>query len=261
MWTCVLFALLPVVHGADEGVRAVAPEKLSTSHFRPVSPGGTLRVVNPFGDVHARFGGYGNEAEILATSQRLESSRPELEMRFSTDGQRTDVVVADPGAADKEIGSRDRIDLVVFVPLGIALAVRTSDGTIAIKGLRGDVDASSVSGNIRLGSVKGRVRAKSSRGDILAELETGVTTEPQELVTETGEIEAWLWEDAQLRVEIRTSGQIRTDFSLDIEHQRFEEPSKHAVAVAGDGGAELLLRSKQGDVGLLRLVRHFQREP
>mgnify|MGYP001064198187 CR=1 FL=1 len=58
----------------------------------------------------------------------------------------------------------------------------------------------------------------------------------------------------------RTSGEISTDFSLQVERNRFEEPGKHALAVIGKGGPELSLASKRGNIHLLWLPRHFKRE-
>ena len=258
---CALLLLPTTIYASDDVDPGTLPGKETSGRFHEVSPGDSLHVVNPFGDVHARFGGYEDQAEILATSQRLETDRPELEVRLSREGTRADVLVAYSAPADERVGTRDRIDLVVFVPQGVALDVRTHDGRIEVKGLHGDVTASSLTGSIQVRSVSGRVRAKSARGDIVAHLETGVTGEPQDLSTETGNIEVWLWEDANLDVDLRTSGEISTDYSLSVEHQRFEEPSKHAVAVAGEGGTALSLKSKQGNVRLLRLFKHFKREP
>ena len=50
----------------------------------------------------------------------------------------------------------------------------------------------------------------------------------------------------------------KTDFSIDIEHRRFEEPGKIAVATVGKGGPGLDLSSKRGPILLLRLPRHFK---
>jgi hypothetical protein len=61
-----------------------------------------------------------------------------------------------------------------------------------------------------------------------------------------------------MKVAIATSGEISTDFSLTIDHRRFEEPGKQAVAIIGDGGPQLSLYSKRGRVRLLRLPRHFK---
>jgi hypothetical protein len=238
--------------------------KTTGQWFENIEPGGTVRVVNPFGDVYARFGGYENRVEVLATLQRSDVDQPELEVRLSRAGPGLDVGVAagaaDTGEADLPAPTaqrRDRADLVVFVPLGAVLDARTTKGRIDVKGLEGELIAGSTSGDIRVRSVDGRVRAKSSRGRISVAFESDATEEPQELTTETGEIEAYLWEDADLRVRIATSGEISTDFSIDIEHHRFEEPGKHAAATIGRGGPGLTLRSKRGAVRLLRLQRDF----
>jgi hypothetical protein len=91
-------------------------------------------------------------------------------------------------------------------------------------------------------------------------LENGVTAEAQQLSTITGDIEVYLWEDAGMEVDIKTSGEISTDFSIAVEHRRFEEPGKHATAIVGGGGPGLSLYSKRGRVKLLRLQKDFKPE-
>jgi hypothetical protein len=245
---------------ADGAVPKELDRKETSQWFETVRPGQTVRVVNRFGRVYARFGGYEAKAEILATSQRLEAELPELEVRFSHGGDSLDISVGFAGEAGETTETRDRIDLVVFVPEGARLDARTRDDLIDVKKLKGDVVASSLGGDLTINSVAGRVSAKTARGNITATLATGATTEPQDLTTQTGDIEVWLWEDADLSVSLATSGEISTDFTLAIEHHRFEEPSKHATAVVGAGGPELTLRSKQGRVRLLRLQKQFKPE-
>lgn len=259
LFACALLVAVGHTSG-DESVRDEFSRKDSTQWFETVEPGQTVRVVNLFGDVYARFGGYESKVEILATSQRLEASLPELEVRFDRGDHGLDITVGFAGEVDEGTETRDRIDLVVFIPEGVSLEARTGDGLIDIKKLKGDVLASSLKGDLRVHSVAGRVSAKTARGDITATLATGATTERQDLTTQTGDIEVWLWEDADMNVSLATSGEISTDFSLEIEHLRFEEPSKHAVAVVGRGGPELTLRSKQGRVRLLRLQKSFKPE-
>lgn len=244
----------PVDAGAEAGKR-------SSQWFRSVPPGGTLRVVNPHGDVYARFGGYDDRAEILATHQRLETELPELEVRFEPSDRALELSVGFARPFVEPVETRDRVDLVVFVPREIALDVETRDGAIEVKKLQSDVTAATAAGDVTIRSVQGRVQAKSGRGDLAVTLATGATSEPQRLATETGALAVWLWEDADFDVHLRTSGEIATDFSLEIEHRRTEEPSKHAVAVVGRGGPRLELSSKQGNVRLLRLNRHFRPEP
>ena len=72
-----------------------------------------------------------------------------------------------------------------------------------------------------------------------------------------GDIEVYLWEDASMEVHLATSGEISTDFTIEIEHRRFEEPGKHGRATLGAGGSVLSLHSKRGRVRLFRLQRDF----
>lgn len=223
-----------------------------------VEAGATVRVINPYGNVYSRFGGYTDEVEIQATSQRLEPDLPQLGVSFRPTDFGLDVRVGakETGVPDPET-TRDQVDLVIFVPRGVLLEIQTADGSIEAKGLKSDLSVSSVKGDILLRGVEGRVQAKTARGKISAVLESAVTDEAQSLTTETGEIEVHLWEDASLDARIATSGEISTDFSIEIEHRRFEEPGKHAVAGVGEGGPRLTLESRRGNVRLLRLQKDF----
>jgi len=225
-----------------------------------IDAGDTVRVVNPYGNVYARFGGYEPQVEILATSQRLESILPALETQIAHDPQANvlNVVVAFEGPVADGMTNRDRIDIVIFVPRGSTLDVQTLDGAIEVKKLQSDLVASSLKGDISTRDIEGRVQIKSARGDIAATLASNVTEQPQSIVSETGEISVQLWEDAHLDVTLATSGEITTDFSLAIDHRRFEEPAKHAQATVGKGGPLLNLQNKQGRIKLLRLNKSFR---
>ncbi len=229
-------------------------EKRAEQWFEPVEAGQTARVVNRYGNIYARFGGYEKRMELLATVQTLDPERPDLEVRRTpTDGGGLDVSVEDPAPNSK--GKRGRIDLVVFVPEGVALQAETEGDLIEIKGLHSDVSARTGTGDIRIRGVDGRVNVSTDRGEISVALESAATRQPQELVSKTGNIELHVWEDADFDVDLRTSGQITTDFSLQIEHRRFEEPGKIATTVIGEGGPRLAVSSKRGQIKLLRLIR------
>lgn len=224
--------------------------------FDPVRPGETARVSNPHGSIFARFGGYGEQLEILATRQRIEAGREALEVERRRVEGGLDVVVVDP-EQDPD-GRRDRIDLVVFVPKGVALEASTDDGSMEIKKLKSDLTASSVTGDIYIRGIGGRVNAKSARGSLEVTLSSGATDETQRLSTQTGDIMVHVWEDAAVDARLSTSGEISTDFSLTIEHRRLEEPSKHAVATINGGGPRLEMTSKRGRLRLLRLQKDYR---
>ena len=237
-----------------------APSKATRTWMEPVEPGATVRVINPYGNVYSRFGGYGDEVEIQATSQRLERELPALTVTRRPIENGLEVVVGAPGSDGDRIETRDRTDLVVFLPRGLRLDVQTDTGMIEAKGLKSDLIASSIRGDIKLRGIEGGVRVKTAHGRISAALESGVTEEEQALTTETGEIEVHLWEDASVEARVATSGEISTDFSIEIEHRRLEEPGKHAIARIGRGGPALTLSSKRGAIRLLRLQRDFTNE-
>jgi hypothetical protein len=228
--------------------------------FETIEPGGRVAIVNPLGNIYARFGGYEDRVEVLATLQERVDAPAGLDVALTRTQDGLDVNVSAGGVTVTTAGSvpPGRVDLVTFIPEGAVLDARTEAGRIEIKGLRGDVVASSVKGDIWIRSVRGRVRAKTARGDVSVALETGVTALSQDFTTETGDIEIELWEDADMSVDLATSGEISTDFSIEIDHHPFEEPGKHGTAVVGKGGPELRLRSKRGRIRLLRLQRNFK---
>jgi hypothetical protein len=255
-----LLALTAAPMAAQEHTADKSWKKETLQEFVTIEPGGTVRVDNPFGRIYSRFGGYENKVEILATIQRLDHGLPELKIDYSRSGPGLDITVraGDEGQEQKASVDRgDRIDLVVFVPEGAPLDARTEEDLIDVKGLKGDVAARSKKGDIRIRAVKGRVTARTDRGQLSAALETAVTEKAQEFSSVTGDIEIYLWEDADMNVEIKTTGEISTDFSITIEHHPFEEPGKHATAVVGKGGPRLSLYSKRGRAKLLRLQKDF----
>lgn len=245
------------------GVPVLASDTVETARTETIrrqetiAPGSVVRVFNGFGSITARFGGYEHRVELVATVQRLDPDAPPLELHTETTDAGIEINVAPSGEPLPygEPGRRDRVDLVVFVPLGCELELETVDDGIEVKGVKSEVTATSRTGEIRLRSVEGPIRAKTERGKILAILEYEATELPLELTTVTGEIEIHVWEDARLNVDLATSGEISTDFSMTVEHRRLEEPSKYASAVLGGGGPLLTVRSKRGRVRLLRLTR------
>ena len=145
-----LFALVILVAAGHLPAGESVPEefhgKTTQEWLETVRPGQAVRVMNLFGNVHARFGGYEGQVEILAAVQRLETDLPELQVRVSHSEQALDISVGTVDAADEKIETRDRVDLVVFVPQGSPLDVRTEDGLIDAKKLKSEVVASSRTG-------------------------------------------------------------------------------------------------------------------
>lgn len=238
-------------------------EKTTETWFEKVASGARVTVDNPHGNIWVRFGGYEDKVEILATAQRLEPELPPLVvLRDHEDGDlHVRVRVERKGEVETpEPERRDRIDLVLFVPIGRKVELNTLDDAIAVKGLKGDLKVRTVKGDVTLRKIEGAVDIRSERGKTMALLETGVTQANQSFESITGDIEVTIYENALHDVRIATSGLISTDFSLAIEHRRFEEPGKYATATIGDGGPQLTMTSKRGALSLLRQQKFFKQD-
>jgi len=236
-------------------------EKTTETFFGNVGKAGRVVVDNPHGNIWVRFGGYEDKVEIIATSQRLEPQLPKLLVERNRVEEDLFVrVVSEKPDAPAPSDRRDRIDMVLFIPIGRRVELSTIEDDIAVKGLKGDLSVNTIKGNVTLRKITGAVDIRTERGTVLALLESDVTKSDQHFETITGDIEVTVHEDAVHDVEIATSGIISTDFSIEIEHLRFSEPGKRARTSIGGGGPKLSINSKRGRVSLLRQQKFFARE-
>ncbi len=223
-----------------------------------VADGGNFVVTNRFGDVRARFGGYEGKAEVFATVQHFAAEGPRLAVTATESESGVEVMVGyyretDSGLVTvRDPEQRKRVDLVVFVPLGVPLRLVAEHGLTEVLGVRGDVRAVTTSGDVILRSVAGDVDVRTVSGDVVAVLAGRPAAGEQSIVSETGELTVHLDDDAHLTVHAATNERISTDFSMEIDHQPGRRPARRGVAVVGKGTTGLRLIS---DGGRVRLVR------
>src|SRR6185503_15415425 len=106
----------------------------------------------------------------------------------------------------------------------------------------------------------GDLDARSVRGPILATLDPWVPEHARKLSSLTGDLVVYLPEGAAAEVSAATSGEITTDFSIEITHVADAEPSKHALArIGGASGhaSPVSIETRQGQVKILRLQKVF----
>jgi hypothetical protein len=256
----VIAALFGCVHAAQlraETAPAQVSESLADIQLvrldltATLTDGTPVAVDNPYGDVRLRFGGYEHVLEIHAVTQQPDAAAV-IALEPSIDNDR--YLIAPRLPAGTLLAQGQRLDLVVFVPLGHAIAVRTERGAIESRSIRADLDLQSTSGDIAVRGTRGRVNARTGPGSIEASLGPAPAGSEQVLATTTGNIRLAVDDELNARLKLATSAVFATEFSLQVEPQPGQEPNKTAVAVVGKEQASIKVESRRGEIRLLRWI-------
>ncbi len=204
-----------------------------------------VRVINPYGDVRLRFGGYSSDMEIVSVKQNLDG---DLTLIITTDAN-TDLIEVKPASPSIQ-PQKSRLDVVVMVPLGKAVNVKTTSGLVEARGLRAPLTVQTDAGRVRLNKNKAAINVKTNSGDIAAVLLKDVTKKPQTFSSVTGAVEVWVAENDTVTAHLETSGDLITHFSLEVERVPHAEPDKKAIATINGGGHVVKLNSRRGQVAI-----------
>jgi hypothetical protein len=238
---------------------APAQEPLGESDWRidrfdervDLAAGAAVAVENLVGEIRVRVGD-ASELDLHAIVQRhaKDSREPRVAVSDGPVGKRVVASFAEgnPGAPLPELDRR-RIDIVVTVPPGTALDLRSDAGLIEVKGAVGDLAAESIRGDLRLW-VERSTRARTERGSISAFLLGDGWSQSATFETLTGAIEVELPATADVDLRLETTGRISTDYTVAVEWTGRRH--KLATGRVGEGGPEVLLRSENGPVAVLR---------
>lgn len=213
---------------------------------------GEIVIHNEYGDIRCRSTD-GDQVVLVANIQRHKDDPRRAEIRVEP-GERLEIAVDYPPDAEatgltREMEKR-RVDVSVLIPHGVRLEAKTKGGLIEAKGLSAPAHADSHTGNIVL-KTSAPVAAYTERGTIDVTFSKTSWGEAVRLETLTGDIAVWLPPDASVAVEAATTGELSTDFSIDVEH-RPPNDKKHAMAKIGGGEAKLGIETEKGRVKLFR---------
>lgn len=220
-----------------------------------ISPGATVDVTNLHGDIRARRVN-GSNVFLIGMIQKAGREAADPVIEAINDEKTLTISVKYPeldGAGKNGPSSASpvrRVDLTVLIPAGGALRAETDKGFIQAKGIKGDVIARSSTGNIVI-TTHGCADARTERGSISVHLKNPVWNKSPTLETLTGDIQARLPKNADVEVLVETSGEITTDYSINIERAR-DSHLKRARAVVSDGGRTMRIKSDRGNIKLLR---------
>ena len=250
----------------------------------PVEPGRSIHIENPHGDVRARL----NEIprlDVFAVIQLQDHDplRADVQIIETPEGVKVDVryVAKETGGQEGERGATSaeagrqaeiaggqaqeaeeheseddfirRVDLVVYVPAGSALNVRTADGTIEARRIKSDVVAETTGGEVTV-ITEGSARAKTTSGSILAVLLNDNRNRSSRFETETGPITLQVPDDLNVLIRARTSGQITSEYPLEASPPAGVSP-EDTVVLVGAGTHDVRLESKDGKVEILAWKR------
>jgi hypothetical protein len=185
-------------------------------------------------------------ARVVATADTDADARQIVsDVRITTDGGR---VRADgPG----RMGDRRWwVSWRVSVPRSQALRLDTSNGSIAITGVRAEVEAEAGNGSLRLSDLGGRVRAATRNGSVTVDL-TGTRWEGDRLDVETtnGSVRVHVPDGYAAHLETgTTNGSVRIDFPITVQGRLNRDVSTDI----GGGGPTVRVRTHNGSVRIER---------
>lgn len=263
--TLIGLALLPLAAPAPGQETPPAPfgvpgfEIERVSRVATVAEGLGVIVLNRFGDVRARFGGYEGHLEVFANVQQFADEGPRLAVEARETPAGVEVRVGYPAGESGELvtapepGWRKRADMVVWVPRGAPLSVTTGDGLVDVRGLESDVRAATAGGAISARKMLGDLDFRSASGDLLVVLESWSPARRHSFASETGDLSVVLGEEADTSISVATSGLISTDISLRLDYRADRIPVRRAEALLGEGSGTISISSGDGHVRLIRL--------
>jgi hypothetical protein len=222
----------------------------------PVAPGERINLENLHGDVRLRRNGIprldvfvviqlqeqdplGADVQIIDTDEGLA-----VDVRYVAKEQEREA--GDPPAEPTDFIRR--VDMVVYVPSGSPVHVRTDDDLIEARETKSDIIAESTSGDLTIVTA-GAVRARTESGSILTVMLSDEPGRSSVFETDTGDITVQVPDDLDIRLRAKTAGRITSEYPP-VEADT-EGPGIHETVVqVGTGVHEAQVDSRTGDIDI-----------
>ena len=195
------------------------------------------------------------EIQIKAPSKSKANELYEkLKFKVDAGGDRVSIEADLPRIRQVGFGLGDhtsiRIRYDVKVPRQTSLKLKTTNGCIEARGVRGAFDLESVNGGVDLWSAGGQGRLKTVNGSITCHLDEFSSGGDLELKTTNGGVELHLPEKAGGDLDAKTvNGRVRLDFALEGE---IRVKRSRISGQLGDGGGSINLRATNGNISVNR---------
>jgi hypothetical protein len=232
---------------SSPGTRAIAPQiERRDQEFDLDKSIARVEIVNRHGEINVR-GNDESAVGIHAVIQRMPPDLANAELRSRREGDTLRIEAVFPRTQDDRAG---RIDLAVYVPASLAIALTTRAGRIAARKRQGPLEATTESGEI-LASSHARLALHSGSGQIRA-IAIGKRWNGESRVsTDSGRIVLLVPTFGDIALDAQTGGRLSTDFGLSVQQSK---GLSSARAHYGAGSSALVVRSGTGEVVLAQLV-------
>lgn len=209
-----------------------------------------VSIDNPWGEINIRSREK-REVGIHAVIQRLPPRYAAPRFRSHREGATLHIDVTMDGATPGSLPSQGRIDVAVYLPGDLALALHTRDGRISAKRRAAAVEASSQSGELLVSS-RDRLTLHAGSGQIRA-VAIGARWDGRSVIsTDSGRIVLMVPTFGDIALDATTGGRLINDFGLSVASDA--SGSSHAAARYGQGVSPLAVRSRTGEIVLEQLV-------
>lgn len=183
----------------------------------------TLRVRNPAGDVEiTALETTETTVEVVPRGSSGKDNAERTRVELSADG-----TVLDVEAPERRFGSAGRLTMVIKLPVGSAVNVRTASADVSCRGSLGGLEVATASGDVAADRVDGDATVSSASGDV----NLGTITGSLECKTASGDVRA-----------LTVKGGCRTN-------------SASGDVLIDGCGADVFARTASGDVQLRRTER------
>jgi len=209
-------------------------------------PAGVTRIAitNRSGEINVRSRDE-HEVGVHAVVQRMPPGHAPAQFRTQRDGDTLAIEVA------FEAGAPGRIDVAVFLPGELAVALATRDGRIAAKRRAGAIEATTESGPIQASS-RDRLRLSSRSGQIRAAAIGARWQGDSTVETDTGQVVLMVPTFGDIVLDAASGGRVTTDFGLTVRTGM--DGLSIARARFGLATSNLRVRSRTGELVLEQLV-------
>ncbi|MCC3157425.1 DUF4097 domain-containing protein [Hymenobacter sp. 15J16-1T3B] len=265
--TLLLLALLSGPGPARAQSKSAANEQLTVALSAPGKPG-VLHVRLIGGSINVT--GYnGKDVLIEAEGGTRRPSRgpaPEGLRRVDT-GSNLDLSVEekDNHVYVKAPPGNRTVNLTIKVPQRFSLRVATvQDGDISVSNVDGELEINNVNGGIALTQVAGSAVANTVNGPITASFRDVTAGAPMAFSTVNGKVDLSLPAKTKASLKLKSDfGEVYSDFEL-VTEQKQAKTSRNTDGMyrlnvdewtygkLNGGGAEILLKSLQGDIYIRR---------